>query len=53
VLRCHTLNLNVHGFMIVQVRVMACLSVRRLTVLVLQERRVSIIEFNFSALMIY
>jgi hypothetical protein len=53
VLRCHTLNLNVHGFMTAQVRVMACLRVRSLIVIVLQERRVSIIEFNSSALMIY
>jgi hypothetical protein len=50
VLRCHTLNLNAHGYMTAQVRVMACLLVRRLTVLVLQERCVSIIEFNSSAL---
>jgi hypothetical protein len=53
VLRCHTLNLNVHGYMTAQVRVMACLYVRRLTVIVLQERHVSIIEFNSSAHMIY
>jgi hypothetical protein len=39
--------------MTAQVRVMACLRVRSLIVIVLQERRVSIIEFNSSALMIY
>lgn len=53
VLRCHTLNLKVHGYMIAQARVMAWLWVRRLTVLVLQEIRISMIEFNSSALMIY
>jgi hypothetical protein len=53
VLRCHSLNLNVHGYMTAQVRVMTCLRVRRLTVIVLQERSVSMIEFNSSALMIY
>jgi len=45
--------LNVHGFMTAQVRVMACLLVRRFTVIVFQERRVSIIEVNSSAHMIY
>jgi hypothetical protein len=35
------------------VRVMTCLCVRRLTVIVLQEKRVNIIEFNSSAHMIY